>query len=177
VERSLRTRTIVPFDLSDPAVMPRLHRLLDRVWEGHVGYTHLDLDEFVECYGGILQINPPKYLGVITSEKGEDLALGLSYPDYAAEVRALNGDASGWASWVGKTPLPRQLVMHTMAAVPGERGGGSAILIVDHAGRCLQEDGFEGAIVALVTEELKLFDRFAEPTREYALYRRETLQA
>ena len=42
-----------------------------------------------------------------------------------------------------------------------------------HAGRCLLEDGFQGVIVALVTEELTLFDRFAEATRAYALYRRE----
>jgi GNAT superfamily N-acetyltransferase len=171
VARALRTRTRELFDLSDPDLFPRLHRILDRVWSGHPGYAHLDLDEFVETYGGIVAVNPPEYLGVVKDEAGADVALGLCYPDFAAEVRALAGDASGWGSWAGGD-LPRRLVLHSVAVVPEERGGGAAILIVDHAANRLLADGFEQVIVAMVTETFGLFDKFAQPTRSYALYRR-----
>lgn len=167
--RAARGHSVVPFALEDPDVLRRLHRLLDRVWAGHVGYAPLDLDEFVACYGGVLDLVPPGYLGVIANARGDDVAIGLSYEDRAAEVRALAGDVRGWGSWKG-APRARRLVLHTMAAVPEERGAGTGLLIVDHAARLLLRDGYEEVVVALVTESLPLFARFAAPTREYVLY-------
>jgi hypothetical protein len=129
-------------------------------------------DEFLENYGGLLAITVAPYLGVLENAAGDDMAIGLCYPDFAAEVRALQGDASGWAGWMGQG-LPNRLIMHTVAVVPEERGVGPAMLIIDHAAKHLASDGFEEVVVALVVDTFKLFSRFAAPTREYALYRAE----
>ncbi len=171
VKRAADRHTIVPFEMKAPD-LPRLHGILDRVWTGHPGYAPMQPDEFLETYGGLVAITVAPYLGVVENAAGADIAIGLCYPDFAEEVRALRGDASGWAAWMGQG-LPNRLIMHTVAVVPEERGAGPSMLIIDHAAKHLAGDGFDQVVVALVVDTFKLFSRFAKPTRDYALYRRD----
>ena len=74
----------------------RVHRLLDRCWSGHVGYASLDIDEFAEVFGGALAIMGPGHVSAfVRSERNEeDAGVAFILPDYAAEMRALDGRAA-----------------------------------------------------------------------------------
>ena len=57
--------------------------------------------------------------------------------------------------------------------VPEERRTPAQFMLLSWGGlRYFEDAGFEELVVALVTEEFRLFERVAEPTREYALYAR-----
>lgn len=172
VRRGLERYTRFIFERGDPDILPRLHRILDAVWRGHVGYAPLDLEEFVEAYAGLIALDPCPYLGTVHDAAGTDLGLGLCYPDYAAQVREIAGDAARWASWVGTAKKPRRLILHTVAAVPSARRRGIPYLILDYAAGKLAEDDYREVVVALVDEGFRFFGKRLAPTREYALFRR-----
>ena len=54
----------------------RVHRLLDRCWDGHVGYASLDIDEFAEVFRGALSIMGPGHAGAFV-RNGQDAGLSL----------------------------------------------------------------------------------------------------
>jgi len=163
--------------LEPRAVAPaRIFPLLDSAWAGHVGYGSLELDEFAEVFSGLLALVTSRQVGTVKDERtGRDLGLAFMYPDFADEVRALAGDASGWGSWMGKGPLPRRLILHTTALLPEARRSIASSVLVEEGLTNAIEDGFTEFVFALVTEEEnwhRLFERIVAPTREYALYER-----
>lgn len=159
-------------DPRDPETLARLHPLLDGAWTGKLGYAPLDPDELVEGFAGLLAIMPLHHLAVVAEHGGRDVGLGFMLPDWIAQVRALDGDASGWGRWMGRDPLPSQVVMHTFAFVPQARGAGAAQRLLGHAARCALTDGYQSVVLALATEELRSLRKHGEPTREYALFAR-----
>jgi hypothetical protein len=172
VLRAKRTgHEIVP--LEGPEAVPRIHALLDSVWKGHVGYASLDREEFVEVFAGVLALMSKRTLGTVADASGHDLGCAFMYPDWVGEVRALAGDASGWGRWLGGArPAPRRMVLHTVAFAEKARRSGAPFMILDLGLQHLLEDGYDELVVALVTEDWKLFARSLEPTRTYALYGR-----
>jgi hypothetical protein len=150
-----------------PAGLARLHPLLDGFWAGHIGYGGLDLAEFAEVFAGALAIMNQRNLGFYV-EDGRDLGCAFMYPDYAAEARALRGDASGWARW---DAAPARLVMHTLALLPEARLSSAGLALMEHGLTLLEADGYQELCVALVVEGL-LGKQLGTPTREYALYGR-----
>lgn len=175
MERAMK-RVERRFEVSTPlmgdraSTLPRLHALLDAFWAGHVGYAPLSLEEFAEVFGGALAVMPDWCMGIsVESATKRDAACAFMYPDWIEEARALGGDASGWGRWMGG-PMPRRIVFHSIAAVEEARRAGAAHLILYNSFPHLERVGITDATVALVSEELRLFDRVATPTRRYALF-------
>jgi GNAT superfamily N-acetyltransferase len=152
-------------------VLARIHPLLDRAWAGHTGYSSLDPDELAETFGGLLTLMDGHCAGVARHASGHDDGFAFMYPDYVAEVRALAGDATRWGSWLGGA-IPPRLVLHTVAVVPEARRTGAPFTLMEYGLRYFLSGGFRELVVALVTEEFRLFERVTEATREYALFGR-----
>lgn len=163
-----------PLDPRDPVgSLARLHAILDRLWHGHVGYASLGIEEFSEVFAGPLSIMGSRHVGVVANLSTRmDVGAGFMYPDYAEEVRELGGDASGWGRWLSRGTRPRRAVLHTVATVPEARGTGAVSLCLEQAARVLEEEGYADVVIAVVTEEFRIFEKFASPTRRYALYGR-----
>ncbi len=154
-------------DRADELIL-RVHRLLDRCWEGHVGYAPLDIDEFAEVFRGPLSIMGPGHVSAFV-RNGEDAGLTFIYPDYAAEMQALDGRAAGWGQWLG-TSRPSRIVLHTAALVPDVRQSPAAMAQVAWSLRRAVSDGFERVVIALAVEGF--LRRIGELTREYTLFGR-----
>jgi hypothetical protein len=146
--------------------MVRVHRLLDGVWAGHTGYASLGLDEFAEVFAGALTLMTPHNISVLVRNL-RDEGFAFTYPDYAAEVRALGGSAAGWGRWLGKR-LPRRIVLSTAALMPELRKTSAAMAQMNWALSHALEDGFDELVVALVVEGF--LGKIGERTREYTLY-------
>jgi hypothetical protein len=170
-QRASDEHRCLPLDPADPATLVRVHALLDRVWAGHTGYASLDLDDVKEALAGLLPLVSVRTFGAVVDRDGKDVGLGFMFPDWAREVRALDGDATGWGRWLGG-PRPAGLIMHTFAFAPEARGSGAPHKLFEHAARHMLEDGHTSLILALATEELRVLRRYGAPTREYALYGR-----
>jgi hypothetical protein len=172
--RAAGTHHAEALDPGDVAgTLARLHPILDGVWAGHTGYAPFDLEELGELFTGLLALMTPRHISVLVdSRTRRDVGLAYHYPDYAAEVRALGGDAAGWGAWLAEGRRPRGVVLHTIAVLPEVRRTGAAYLLVNRNVPNVLEDGFEAPVVALVDEDFKLFGKAAPPTREYALYGR-----
>jgi hypothetical protein len=155
----------IPLDRPDE-IIGRLYRLLDGCWEGHVGYAALDLAEFTEVFRGALSIMQPGNVTILVQD-GRDVGFRLILPDYADEMRALGGDASGWGRWLGAVRAHR-LILHTAALLPEARSSSAAMALVNSGIRHAVEGGFEEVVVALAVEGF--ISRIGEQTREYALY-------
>ena len=162
-------------DYPDPrdveGTLARIYGLLNRVWEGHLGYVPLSPEEFAGTAAGLLSIMGERDIGVVVDPGGRDVGFAFVYPDYADEVRALAGDAAGWGRWLGGA-RPRRLVLHTLAFLPEARRGVAPLVLTERGLRNALERGFEELVFALASEELRWFDRVARPTREYRLYGR-----
>jgi hypothetical protein len=172
VTRARRRWTTAYLGRQDIATtLGRLHGILDAVWAGHLGYSSLDPDELAEVFVGLLVLMNERHIGVVIDEDGHDQGAAFMYPDYAAEVRALAGDASRWGAFVGGK-LPSRLVLHTVAVTPRARRTGAAALLVDFGFASAIDDGHDEIVIALVSQEFSTFLKFLEPTREYALYGR-----
>jgi hypothetical protein len=146
----------------------RVHRLLDECWRGHVGYAHVELDEFAEVFRGGLSLMSPGNLGILTRD-GTDVGFSIVLPDYVNEVRALAGRAAGWGGWLGVSQ-PDRLILHTAALVPDMRHGSAAMAQVAWGFRAGRTGGFKRIVAALVVEGF--LGRIGEATREYTLYGR-----
>jgi hypothetical protein len=151
-----------------PNTIMRLHRLLDRCWNGHIGYASIDLDEFAEVFAGPLAIMGPGHVSAYAQD-GEDVGFAFVYPDYAEDMRALDGHAGGWGEWLGKSRATR-IVVSTSALVPEARRSSAAMAQVAWGLRHAITGGFEDAVVALVVEGW--LSKIGEQTREYTLYAR-----
>ena len=156
-----------------PAALRRIHPLLDSVWAGHHGYAPFDLEELAETFGPILAMLAPREVGlVVDTRTGEDVGCGFVVPDSIDAVRGLDGDATGWGSWCGG-PRPPRLIFHTFAVRAGTRGRGAAFVLLESAIRHAIEEGYEEIVVALAVDTVRtIWERVAEPSREYALYAR-----
>jgi hypothetical protein len=151
-----------------PETIARVHRLLDRCWAGHVGYASLDIDEFAEVFGGALAIMGPGHVSAFVNNE-EDVGVAFILPDYAAEMRALDGRAAGWGHWLG-TSRPTRIVLHTAALVPEIRHTSAAMAQIAWGLRRAVKDGFDDVVFALVVEDF--LQRIGEQTREHTLYAR-----
>ena len=151
-----------------PDTLVRVHRLMDRCWAGHVGYAPLDFDEFAEVFAGLLAIMGPGHVVSLVRE-GEDGGFAFIYPDYADDVRALQGDATGWGRWLGAS-RPGRIVLSTAALTPDARRSSTASAIMAWAFRRAVTDGFTDVVVSLVVEGF--LAKVGDLTREYALYGR-----
>jgi hypothetical protein len=149
-------------------VISRIHALLDRCWAGHVGYASLDLEEFGEVFAGGLTLMSPGNLGIATQD-GRDSGFVWTFPDYVAEVRALNGHASEWGRWLGVS-RPERLIMHTSALAPEARSTSAAMALVAFALRAGERGGFEQLLAAVAVEGF--LSDIGDRTREYTLYGR-----
>jgi hypothetical protein len=165
--------TLERVDLADrAAVLQRLYALLDAMWTGHVGYTSLDFNEFVELFApALLLMRVGDVLIARDRDTGHDVGCVLSYPDYAADVRALNGDATSWGRWLQDGARPRRLVFHTLGMSPGVRRtglvGALARAAIEH---CVEE--YEEGVMAIVVGGLAALQRIAPATRRYTLFGR-----
>jgi hypothetical protein len=167
--RAVHIETLDP--AAGGATLARLHRLLDGLWAGHVGYASISLEEFAEVFGGVLALMSREQIGMLVDARGRDAGCAFMYPDWAAQVRALDGAVDGWGSWVG-TAKAQRLVMHTLAVVPGARLSAAPYKLLEQGLEHFVAGGYDDLVIALVTESWRFFDRLGQPTREYALYGR-----
>jgi GNAT superfamily N-acetyltransferase len=159
-------------DPRDPAAaLARLHPLLEAVWAGHPGWIPISLEEFAASFGAMLPLLPPRHLAVLTDERGRDVGMGFMYPDWADEVRALGGDASGWGRWMGRARA-RRVVAHTVAVRPEIRNRAAGAKLIAKALEVSLEDGYEELVFPITTERFRFWDHRLPATREYALYGR-----
>ncbi len=154
-------------DLTDvPAVLARLHPLLDRVWGDHLGYAHIEPEELADTLAPILPFMARGQLWFFRQD-GEDLGYGLAYPDLADQVRALAGDASGWGRW--GDARPDRIVLHTFALAPALRTTRAVYQMFGQGVEASLTPGFERHVEALLVSSMPLL---FPATREYALYGR-----
>jgi hypothetical protein len=156
----------------DPAeVLPRLHPLLDRAWEGFPGYVPFPIGELAQLFGPVLVLLPPHHLYVVQDEARRDVGFGYMMPDWIAEVRALGDDPSGWGGWMAG-PLPARVVLHTLAMAPEARTGSAVAALAAIGMRRALEAGYERFLMALSREDFHGHVRGLRPTRRYALFGR-----
>jgi hypothetical protein len=93
------------------------------------------------------------------------------FPDWADEVRALGGDASGWGRWMGRARA-RRVVAHTVAIAPEVRGRAAHAKVIAAGLDVALDAGYESLVLPLTTETFRFWNRRLTPTREYALYGR-----
>ena len=165
--------TLERVNLADhPAVLQRLYGLLDAMWTGHVGYTSLDFGEFVEIFAPALLLMTDGDVHIaIDRESGRDVGCVFSYPDYADDVRVLNGDATTWGHWLQGGVRPRRVVFHTLGMAPGVRKTSLVSALVratfEHA-----VEVYEEGVMAIVVDGLAALQRVAPATRRYTLFGR-----
>jgi hypothetical protein len=163
---------LVPLDSRDLGeVLPRLHSLLDRAWAGYPGYVPFSLGELGQLFGPLLLVLPPGHLCLVQDAAGRDAGFGYMIPDWIAEVRALRGDPAGWGRWMGG-PLPRRVVLHTLAMVPEARNGTAVAGLAAYGLRSALGHGYERFLMALTREDFRAHVRGLPATRRYALYGR-----
>jgi GNAT superfamily N-acetyltransferase len=164
---------VAPPERLDPGeVLQRLYPLLDRMWTGHLGYVPLDFAEFSAIFGPALSLmSPGNFLWAVERGSRRDVGCAFTYPDHADDVRALNGDATGWGRWRAAGAAPKRLVMHTVGVLPEARGQGLAAWLLQHALQHFTEHYSEG-VMALVIQEFTALRKIAPPTRQYALFER-----
>jgi hypothetical protein len=156
----------------DPSeVLPRLHPLLDRAWAGYPGYVPISIEELGMLFGPLLVVLPPGHLYLVQDRGGRDVGFGYMIPDWIAEVRALGGDARGWGSWMGG-PLPKRVVLHTLALAPEARHGAEVAGLAAVGFRNALACGYERFLMALSREDFRAHVRHLPATRTYALYGR-----
>jgi hypothetical protein len=159
-------------DQRDPAaVLPRLHRLLDRAWSGYPGYVPFPLEEFARTFGGLLAILPPGHLQLVVDGAGRDLGFGYMLPDWFAPVRALRGDPSGWGRWLADPP-PDRVVLHSVAVVPEARQGAAAAAVMAAGCEVALQAGYRRFLLARTREAFRAPGRHLPATRRYALHGR-----
>jgi GNAT superfamily N-acetyltransferase len=175
-------------EMVDPAaILNRLYRIVNATWSGHTAFGTIDPDEFTEAFAPLLPLITGRYVAFCVHE-GRDVGMAFMYPDYIDEVRALNGDATSWGSWVTRSsvtaangqgtvltpslPETRRLVLHSVAVLPEYRRTAAPAMLTQCGLDHVEEAGYEKTIVALVNETWKTFAKVAAPPRAYALYRR-----
>jgi hypothetical protein len=151
-------------------LIARIQPALDRMWAGHTGYAHCDVEELLERNGGLFALMTPGDVRVVVDAEGRDVAFSFGYPDYADEVRQLAGDASGWGSWLGRASA-RRWVHHTLAVLPEVRDGQVALLLSVDRIRLQRSRGFTRQVGALTNQSWRIYRGYT-PTRQYALYGR-----
>ena len=164
---------VVPAERIDPPeVLQRLYPLLNPMWTGHVGYAPVSFEEFADAFGPALSLMHPHNLSWLSNrETGGDLGCVFGYPDHADDVRALNGDATGWGRWRSAATLPRRAVLHTIGMAKEARGRGLAMWLL----RWLYEGciaHYQEGVIALAVENFAAHKKVAPVSREYALYAR-----
>jgi len=164
---------LVPLSAREPGeVLPRLHPLLDRAWQGYPGYVPFSIEELGLLFGPLLAILPPEHLYLVQDRSGRDVGFGYMLPDWLDEVRALRGDPAGWGRWLGGQ-LPRRVVLHTLALAPEARRGTAVAGLAAVGLRRALEAGYERFVMALSREDFRAHVRRLPATRAYALYGRE----
>jgi len=161
-----------PERLSSGDVLQRLYPLLDGIWTGHLGYVSLTFAEFATVFGPALSLMSERdFQWVVERSSQRDVGCAFTYPDHADDVRALNGNPSGWGRWRGPNSAPKRLVLHTIGLSPEARGHGLATCLLQ---RMLQHclDNYSGGVLALAIQEFTLVRKIAPPTRYYALFER-----
>ena len=169
-KRAGRTHCIEPLDPRDTiGTLNRLYPLMDTAWREHVGYISMTECEFAETASGLLSVMTERHIGVVRDiSTNLDVGFGFIYPDFAAEVRALKGEASGWGGWLN-TARPDRAVLHTFALLPEARRLGVPFLLLDEAFRTMESDGQRRLVIALVLDSVHIFARQIRPTRTYQL--------
>jgi hypothetical protein len=173
-EATRRQFDLVPCDPSDAeTVLRRLYALLDAMWTGHVGYTSIDFAEFVELFAPALSLMAIGNIYVAVDRvSGRDVGCAFTLPDYAAEVRALSGDATRWGYWRQSGARPRRLVLHTFGMAPEVRRTGlaSALLRVSIE-HCVEH--YEEGVFAFTTQDIAAISKLGSVRRRYALFARQ----
>jgi GNAT superfamily N-acetyltransferase len=117
-------------------------------------------------------MNPGNLHIAIDRASGRDVGYVFSYADYAAEVRALNGDATAWGHWLRGGDRPRRLVISTMGAAPEARKTGVASALLRAAiQHCV--DNYDEGVLSIIVQELRSLQKIGAATRRYALYGRQ----
>jgi len=146
----------LPFD----AIATRLHALLDRSFDGFLGYTPLSAEEFRAVLGPAGPALEPRASVFLEGPSGEDAGYSVAFDDTG---RAARGARS---------------LLHLGGLVPGARRRGVARGVLGDVVSRLRALDRPSVLVTLVAEGSpvrKLFGRFAEDRRrEYALFERRT---
>jgi len=144
----------LPFD----AIATRLHRLLDRSFDGFLGYTPLPAEEFRAVLGPAGPALERRASVFVESPSGEDAGFAFAFDDIGRAARS-----------------PRSL-LHLGGLLPEARGKGLARGVLGDVVTRLGALDRPSVLVTLVAEGSnmrKLFGRFAEDRRrEYALFER-----
>jgi GNAT superfamily N-acetyltransferase len=158
---------------ADPAgALERVHSLLDRAWTGNVAWAPITLGELAASFGVLLPLMPPRHAAVLVDPEGRDLGFGFMVPDWIDEVRALDGDVSGWGRWMGRARAAR-VIAHTVAMVPEARGRAAGARLVAAGVAAALDHGYASLVFPLTTERFRHWDHvLPPPTRAYALYGR-----
>ena len=155
-------------------ILLRIHPMLDTVWRGHTGYASFDIPEMAERYGGLFALMTEGDVMFLKNKAGRDIGFFIGYPDYADEVRALNGDATDWGKWL-RQPAQQtaRWVAHTIGLLPEARGRIGSYALTRFRIRNGIRRGYTTQVGALANERWNLFRRLGIPAdRSYHLYRK-----
>jgi PAS domain-containing protein len=141
-----------PFDGRDLEDLRALHVLVNRSYEGFLGFTEIELREFERGFGGQLRSMDSRFVTLVHDPTDAIVGFSIAFPD------------------------SDRVVCHTMGITPEEvekrHGLGSALAF--HMIRSVLEAGFETALVALVAEDSPVRaiagGRIDRADIEYALY-------
>ncbi len=134
------------------AALRRIHDVLDRGWEGHLGFAPFDPAELETMFAGLFAIMTERHLAFLVDRKSNrDMGFCVFYPDSLS---------------------PGRVVAHTVAALPEARRMGGPQALMEALFRNALEDGWDRAVIALVDQDFGYFRKTLRPTREYALLHR-----
>jgi len=152
---------VVPWDPADfDAYLAHLHAVLCEGFVDNVGYSAIDADEFIAIHRPMKAVFVPDLSPLLLDASDRAVGFCTIYPDVAAVLQ-------------GRSPAPQRLVQFLVVLLPGARGHGAVnAAFVSHTFRWGLENGFDGAIGALVRTGPSIYQKCGPATREYALYER-----
>lgn len=151
-----------------------VYRLLVGAFSDSVGYTHVELDEFLPLYGGAKAILVPELVPLLWTADERAVGIGYLFPDYAEAIRRMNG-STGLLSklrFLLAKRSPDRLVMHTVAIEKEYRKKGLIEAVLGDLLEAALARGLTRAVGVLTREGPTLYSKISEPTREYTLFHR-----
>lgn len=147
----------------------RLHKMLDRMWVGHLGFVAFSFAEFTASFGGLLTLMDDENILVVKDKSGQDLAFAMLYPDHADSIRRFNGEVKAWQQWHPET-RPERMVAYAVAMDPNARKSRLIHEITRQVFKIFYDHGYQSVIMSLSTEAVNWPKKIGELTRTYALY-------
>ena len=146
------------------------HDIVIDGFRDNLGFSNIELDEFVSLYGGLRHIARPELMPLVVDASGSPAACAFIIPDVAPALQAAQGDAGRFAAAMASSPAVSRLVLHTMVVRRQARDRG---LVQGFGTLCtarIVSMGYRTAVAAMVKPGFSVFDGSGEPTRQYTLY-------